>query len=86
MHISEYKYLSCRLLKFGAGGQLFFLGMFPGTQEHYPEILHTNKEFSIVIEHVRLLFIPSFDISFDIYPCPFCTNKAAKRRELFFER
>jgi len=51
-----------------------------------PGILHTNKEFSIVIEHVRLLFIPSLDISFDIYPCPFCTNKAAKRREPFFER
>jgi len=51
-----------------------------------PGILHRNKEFSIVLEHVRLLFIPSLDISFDIYPCPFCANKAAKRRELFFER
>jgi hypothetical protein len=51
-----------------------------------PGILHKNKEFSIVIEHVRLLFIPSLDISFDIYPCPFCANKVAKRRELFFER
>ena len=51
-----------------------------------PGILHKNKEFSIVIEHARLLFIPSLDISFDIYPCPFCTDKAAKRREPFFER
>jgi hypothetical protein len=64
---------------------------FPGTGNiprngMLPEILHTNKEFSIVIEHVRPLFIPSLDISFDIYPCPFCANKAAKRREPFFER
>jgi hypothetical protein len=51
-----------------------------------PRILHKNKEFSIVTQHVRLLFIPSLDISFDIYPCPFCANKAAKRREPFFER
>ncbi len=51
-----------------------------------PRILHKNKEFSIVTENVRLLFIPSLDISFDIYPCSFCTNKAAKRREPFFER
>ena len=51
-----------------------------------PGILHENKEFSIVIEYALLLFIPSSDISFDIYPYPFCANKAAKRRELFFER
>lgn len=65
---------------------MFFLVTFPGTQEHCPGILHRNKEFSIVLEHVRPLFIPSLDISFDIYPCPFCANKAAKRRKPFSER
>ncbi len=29
MHISEYEYNYCRLSKFGAEGQLFFLGTFP---------------------------------------------------------
>ncbi len=61
-------------------------GTSPGRNGTLPEILHTNKEFSIVIENVRILFISSLDISFDIYPCPFCTNKVAKRREPFFER
>jgi len=70
-------------------GTMGLRGTPPGTmglRGTSPGILRKNKEFSIVIEHVLLLFIPSLDISFDIYPCPFCANKAAKRREPFFER
>lgn len=51
-----------------------------------PITLHKNKEFSIVIEHVRLLFTPSLYISFDLCPSLFCANKIIKRREPFSER